>query len=383
MKIILSRDAVANVIKHAAAAVMRNPQMPMLSCLLIKGEGTRLTVTGSDLQSQVTINLGVQELSEPVALAVNARKLTDIVSSMPIESEITMTLADNASSDIHYKDLGCRLLIQSGRSSFKLQALSAGDFPLMKKVEDATTVTLELAQGKLRSMLASIEHAVGVNDTRAFLNGVFFDIHDGKLHCVATNGHRLATTCMDIAYDKEMLMILPRKTVSELIKSLSESEDEMMEMSVTQKVVSFKIGTIEIISKLIDGKFPDWRRVIPAVGQSIVCLPVKEARASLSRASIVLNNRTGGAVIAFQNNTMRIDASKGVSAENEDMELEMDVTMTGEGFSGGWNVDYLMDALAASGADEISVSQVRADGPMLISAPQAHQFRAVVMAMRL
>lgn len=383
MKIVLSRDAVANVIKHAAAAVMRNPQMPMLGCLLIKGEGTRLTVTGSDLQSQVTINLGVQELSEPISIAVNAKKLADIVSSMPIESEITLTMGNNITSDIHYKDLGSRLLIQSGKSCFKLQALAADDFPMMKTIEDASTVTLEMSQGKLRSMLASIEHAAGKNDTRVFLNGILFDINGGKLHCVATNGHRLATTCMDIAYLSEMKMILPNKAVSELLKSLSDSDDEMMELSLTQKVAAFKIGNIAIISKLIDGKFPDWRRVVPAEGPSVISLPVKEARASFARASIVLNNRTGGASIAFQNNTMRIDASKGVSAENEDMELEMDVQMTGEGFSGGWNVDYLVDALSAPGVDEITVSQVRADGPMLISAPQANQFRAVVMAMRL
>jgi DNA polymerase-3 subunit beta len=370
MIINLTRDTVLSVLKRVAASVSRSAHVPSLTHLLIKGQGETLTFTGSDLQSQVTVTTAVSTLAQPVSVLISAKKLTDIISSLNTGENIVIELKDGVAD------------IRSGRSYFRVKTLESSEYPLMDSTTDESTKRFLFSQAKLREMLLLVSHASAVDDTRSYLNGVYFSTKDRVLDLVATNGHRLATTSADIDTDAEMTFIIPNKTVDELLRSLEDEGDETIEFAVSNRIVQFDLGTSAIISKLVEGQYPNWRRVVPAPGQSLITLPVPEVKASLARSKIALDGTSAGAHIKFDSGVMKIDVAAG-GKEKDDSDEEIEVQMpNGIGFEGAWNVAYLLDLLNAVGTDEIVVSQFLSNSPMLFQMPKQN-FRAVVMSLRM
>jgi DNA polymerase III subunit beta len=369
MQINLTRNTVLSVLKRAAASVSRHSNVPLLNHLLMKGEGDTLTFTGSDLQSQVTVTTKVSPLPSPVSVLLSAKKLTEIVTALDTGEDIVIELKEDQAT------------IRSGRSFFRLKTLDAIDYPLMPGL-DADSQRFEFSQAKLREMITLVTHASAVNDVRQFLNGVFFSTKDGVLDVVATNGHRLATTNGTIDFSGDLSFILPNKTVDELLRSLDEDGDQTVEFAVAKNMVQFDLGTTSIVSKLVDGMYPNWRRVVPASGKSPITLPVPEVKASLTRSKIAVADGATGAKIKFDAGVMKIDVvSHAKDKDSCDEEIEVGMP-NGQGFEGAWNVAYLLDVLGAVNVEEITVSQIAAQSPMLFEMPNQN-FRAVVMSLRL
>lgn len=367
MNIKIDRDALLKPLSSVSSIVERRHTLPILSNLLLEARQDSLTLTATDLEMQISLSLPATPGGE-VATTVSARKMLDICRSLPELSQITLDISDN------------RMQIKAGKSRFNLQTLPAGDYPLMAKVGGETSLVLNLAQSQLKKLLRQVEYAMAQQDIRYYLNGLLFEVNGNRLSVVGTDGHRLSFTSMELPQSYEKLeLILPRKTVLELIKLLDDSE-EPVSVEVSTNQVNFSFSGIRLISKVIDGKFPDYTRVIPSGHGNTFDISRVNLLLAMQRASILSNEKYRGIRMVLGKGSLRLISS---NSEQEDAEEEMEIDYNGDPLDIGFNVTYMIDVLTHHSSENITFAFADANSSCLVTVPDDANYKYVVMPMRI
>ncbi len=360
------RDELLAPLSAVSGIIERRHTLPILSNVLIERSGDSLGFLATDIEIQIAARSAIPAGGETRAVTVGARKLLDILRALP-DGEVTLQQQDK------------RLQVKAGKSRFSLQTLAAEDFPrLARPAGDSAKLTLE--QKALRRLLSLVQYAMAQQDIRYYLNGLLMVVEEGSLKLVATDGHRLAYAAMKLGGTaSRQEVIVPRKTVLELTKLLADSDDPVdIELSATQAAFSF--GIIELVSKLIDGKFPDYTRVIPAAHKNKLYAEREPLRQALQRAAILSNEKFRGVRWVVSEGSLKIVSS---NAEQEEANEELEVKYAGDTLDIGFNVNYLLDVLNNVAGDGIECAFGDAASSALITYASEKDFKYVVMPMRI
>ena len=361
------RDEILGPLSAVSGIIERRHTLPILSNVLVDTAEGKLSFLATDIEIQITARTTVAVASDARAVTVGARKLLDILRALPDGADVTLQQQDK------------RLVVKAAKSRFTLQTLPAEDFPrLAKPAGEAARFSLE--QKVFRRLLGLVQYAMAQQDIRYYLNGLLMVVEEGQLKLVATDGHRLAFAAVKLGADlPRQEVIVPRKTVLELAKLLADDDSELrVEISAAQ--ASFAFGTIQLVSKLIDGKFPDYTRVIPSQHKNRLQLGREPLRQALLRAAILSNEKFRGVRWVLADGALKIVSS---NAEQEEAHEELEVKYAGDAIDIGFNVNYLLDVLNnVSGAD-IECAFGDASSSALISYPSEKDFKYVVMPMRI
>ena len=362
-----TQDKVLAVLQSVAGIVERRHTLPILANVMLKKSGNALQFTTSDLEIQIRTTAELGGDSADFATTVNARKLIDILRSMPGDQTVSV----ESSQD--------KLVLKGGKSRFTLQTLPAEDFPLVQE-SASFGPTFSVPQKTLKGLMGQVAFAMAVQDIRYYLNGILFVAEGKQLSLVATDGHRLAfaSATLDVEVPKQEV-ILPRKTVIELQRLLSDA-DGAIEMCFANNQAKFSFGAMEFVTKLVEGKFPDYNRVIPKNHKNSVTLGRAPLLASLQRTAIMTSDKFKGVRLSIEPGLLRVASN---NAEQEEAVDELDIDYGGDTIDIGFNVTYLIDALASMGQDMVKVDLQDGNSSVLITIPENDSFKYVVMPMRI
>jgi DNA polymerase-3 subunit beta len=361
------RDEILAPLAAVSGIIERRHTLPILSNVLIERSAEALSFLATDIEIQITAKSSLEAGGEPRALTVGARKVLDILRALPEGAEVTLQQQDK------------RLLVKAGKSRFTLQTLPAEDFPRLAKAE-GDAARFSLSQKALRRLLGLVQYAMAQQDIRYYLNGLLMVVEEGQLKLVATDGHRLAFASLGLGAElPRQEAIVPRKTVLELSKLLGDSDGEVrIDLAATQAAFSF--GTVELVSKLIDGKFPDYTRVIPTQHKNALRTEREPLRQALLRAAILSNEKFRGVRWVLSEGSLKIVSS---NAEQEEANEELEVQYSGDALDIGFNVNYLLDVLNNVEGTEIECAFGDSSSSALISYASEKDFKYVVMPMRI
>jgi DNA polymerase-3 subunit beta len=370
-----AQEKILAALQSVSGIVERRHTLPILANVLIRKNGPALELITSDLEIQIrtTAELGGDEGS--YATTVGAKKLGDILKSLPGDQTVSLTANQN------------KLTLQGGKSRFTLQTLPAEDFPLVQEAADFGPA-FSIPQRTLKMLISQVHFAMAVHDIRYYLNGILFVAEGKTLTLVATDGHRLALSqaTLDVEMPKQEV-ILPRKTVLELQRLLKDDgkgkdgeAEQLIEMRFAGNQAKFSFGGLEFVTKLVEGKFPDYNRVIPKNHKNHITLGRATLLASLQRAAILTSEKFKGVRMNFAPGLLGIASS---NAEQEEAKEELEIDYGGDSFEIGFNVGYLMDVLANMSQDMVTVSLQDANSSALITNPEYEGFKYVVMPMRI
>jgi len=362
-----TQDKVLSVLQSVAGIVERRHTLPILANVLIRKTGASLQVTTSDLEIQIRTTAELDGDAGDFSTTVGASKLIDILRTMP--SDQTVSLESSAA----------KLILKGGKSKFTLQTMAAEDFPLVQEAANFGPV-FSVPQKTLKSLLGQVSFAMAVHDIRYYLNGILFVAEGKQLSLVATDGHRLAfaSATLDVEVPKQEV-ILPRKTVIELQRLLSDAEGAI-EMQFANNQAKFCFDGMEFVTKLVEGKFPDYNRVIPKNHKNKVTLGRGPLLQSLQRAAILTSEKFKGVRVNIEPGTLRIASS---NAEQEEAMEELEIDYGGDTIEIGFNVTYLIDALMNMGQEMVTVELQDTNSSALITVPDQAGFKYVVMPMRI
>jgi DNA polymerase-3 subunit beta len=301
------------------------------------------------------------------AVTVGARKLQDLLRALPDDAALNIDASSN------------KMTVKAGRSRFNLQTLPATDYPGVKLGTEQLQ-TLSLPQKDLRSLLKLAEFAMAQQDIRYYLNGMLLVVDKATLQAVATDGHRLswASIAVNGEYSRQEV-ILPRKTVLELGKLLEDS-DNPVTLDILGNQVRFRFANVELVSKVVDGKFPDFNRVIPVGHTKEVELGRVEMLAALDRAAILSNEKFRGVRIVLEPNLLKIICT---NSEQEEAEEELEVVYQGDPLDIGFNITYILDAMRNLTVENVRFAFGDANSSALITMPGRDDYKYVVMPMRI
>ncbi|TFI49246.1 DNA polymerase III subunit beta [Diaphorobacter sp. DS2] len=362
-----TQDKVLAVLQSIAGIVERRHTLPILANVLLRKTGNAIQLTTSDLEIQIRTTAELGGDTGDFTTTVGARKLIDILKTMP--SDQTVSLESNQS----------KLILKGGKSRFTLQTLPAEDFPLVQEAASFGPA-FSVPQKVLKSLLGQVSFAMAVQDIRYYLNGILFVAEGTTLSLVATDGHRLAfaSAQLDVEVPKQEV-ILPRKTVLELQRLLSDA-DGAIEMQFANNQAKFSFGGMEFVTKLVEGKFPDYNRVIPKNHHNSVTLGRAPLLASLQRTAIMTSDKFKGVRLNIEPGLLRVASN---NAEQEEAVDELDIDYGGDAIEIGFNVSYLIDALANMGQDMVKVDLADGNSSALMTIPDNEHFKYVVMPMRI
>jgi DNA polymerase-3 subunit beta len=361
------RDTLLAPLQSVSGIVERRHTLPILSNVLLEKKGDRLTLLATDIEIQITTSTEGAGGDGDGAVTVGARKLQEILRSLPDTTEVSLVLEDK------------RLLIRGGKSRFSLQTLPADDFPRMT-VNDGETKQFSMSQKAFRQLISKTQYSMAAQDVRYYLNGLLLLVEGKELRAVATDGHRLAYASVEIDTDlPRQEMILPRKTVLELNRLLLDNDDAL-NITLTPNQVRFSFGSVVLVSKLIDGKFPDYERVVPATLKNHMKVGRQTLMQAMQRAAILTNEKFRGVRVVLGENSLKLIAA---NAEQEEAVEEIEVDYTGDVIDVGFNVGYLLDVLNNIHTEEIQWSFNDANSSALITVPGNDRFKYVVMPMRI
>lgn len=354
-------------LQAVAGIVERRHTLPILANVLIRKTGARIELTTSDLEIQVRTDAELGGDGGNFATTVGARKLIDILRSMPADQVVTLTANQN------------KLTLHGGKSRFTLQTLPSDDFPLVQEAADFGPA-FAVPQKVLKGLINQVHFAMAVHDIRYYLNGILFVAEGKQLSLVATDGHRLAfaSATLDVEVPRQEV-ILPRKTVLELSKLLSDGDD-LVTLDILANQVRFRFANIELVSKVVDGKFPDFKRVIPVGHAKEIELPRGEVLAALQRAAILSNEKFRGVRLVLAAGQLRIICT---NSEQEEAEEELEVVYQGEPLDIGFNITYLLDALQNLSVDRVRFAFGDANSSAVLTMPERDDYKYVVMPMRI
>lgn len=370
-----AQEQLLGALQSVAGIVERRHTLPILANVLLRKNGPTIELTTSDLEIQVRTRAELGGDDGTFATTVGARKLIDILRSLPPDQTVTLSSSAN------------KLTLQGGKSRFTLQTLPAEDFPLVNESADFGPA-FSVPQAVLRALINQVHFAMAVHDIRYYLNGILFVAEGKTLTLVATDGHRLALAqaTLDAEIPKQEV-ILPRKTVLELQRLLKDdkkdesgAEAAPIEMRFASNQAKFRFSGMEFVTKLVEGKFPDYNRVIPKNHKNAVTLGREPLLAALQRAAILTSEKFKGVRLNFEPGLLRIASS---NAEQEEAKEELEIDYAGDAIEIGFNVTYLIDALANIDAEMVKIELQDANASALITVPGQSGFKYVVMPMRI
>ena len=366
MQIKINREILLKPLTSVTGIVERRHTLPILSNLLLEAKNNNIQLTATDLEMQISLNIESKFAGE-LSTTISAKKLLDICRALPEAVDIDMTSNDS------------RITVKAGKSRFNLQTLPAADYPVMTKAAGEST-NIQISQLVLKNLLKQVEFAMAQQDIRYYLNGLLLEVNENKLNIVGTDGHRLSftSTTLNKSYEKTDV-ILPRKTVIELIKLLNDSDEEV-NIDFNTGQVNFKFSDIQLISKVIDGKFPDYHRVIPVGHQNTFSVNRLTVLTAMQRASILSNEKYRGIRMVISNNNLKLIST---NTEQEEAEEELEIDYAKDGLDIGFNVTYLIDVLNNVSDETINFSFADANSSCLITVPNDENYKYVVMPMRI
>ena len=361
------QDKVLAVLQSVSGIVERRHTLPILANVLIRKTGTALQFTTSDLEIQIRTSAELDGDSGDFTTTVGARKLIDILRTMPAEQ--TVSLESSAA----------KLILRGGKSKFTLQTMAAEDFPLVQESASFGPV-FSVPQKTLKDLLSQVSFAMAVHDIRYYLNGILFVAEGKQLSLVATDGHRLAfaSATLDVDVPKQEV-ILPRKTVIELQRLLSSAQGAI-EMQFANNQAKFSFDGMEFVTKLVEGKFPDFNRVIPKNHKNAITLGRMALLATLQRTAILTSEKFKGVRLNIDPGTLRVASN---NAEQEEAVDELDVDYDGDSIEIGFNVTYLIDALTNMTQEMVKLELSDGNSSALFTIPDNNTFKYVVMPMRI
>ena len=367
MHFVISREAFLKPLQLVSGVVERRQTLPVLSNVLLDLKESELSLTGTDLEVELVGRVTVDQAYTSGAVTVPARKLLDICKSLSDDAIIELSLSDG------------KVILKSGRSRFTLTTLPASEFPAVDEQPDSFSITM--AQKKLRELLDSTSFAMAQQDVRYYLNGMLFEVARGFLRVVATDGHRLAMETLDMnnPMSEPHKLILPRKGIMEMARLLTDDSGEIS-LTFGQNHIRASVPTFTFISKLVDGKFPDYNRVLPKGGNKVVLGDCQELRQAFSRASILSNEKYRGVRLLLSSGELRILAN---NPEQEEAEEIVSVEYEGELLEIGFNVSYLIDVLSTLNSKRVRITLSDSNSSALLEAEEGSDALYVVMPMRL
>jgi DNA polymerase III subunit beta len=365
MKFSASREQFLGPLQSVIGVVERRQTMPVLSNVLIAVRNNKLSITGTDLEVELVAASEVT-VQQPGEITVPGRKLLDICRALPEKTNITFTTE------------GDRVSMRAGKSRFTLSSLPAGEFPVVDEIN--AQQTLVLSQGDFRRLIDKTQFSMAQQDVRYYLNGLLLETDGKTLRAVATDGHRLALceAPMENKAKTNQQVIVPRKGVLELQRILG--GDGNIELGIGTNHIRAQIGDVRFTSKLIDGRFPEYGRVIPANPTKLVEADRDALRQSLQRTAILSNEKYRGIRLNLKSDVVTIQAH---NPEQEEAEDQVEVGYKGEEVEIGFNVNYLLDALAAVDSEKVVLGLTDGNSSCLIRASGTEAAKYVVMPMRL
>ncbi len=381
-----AQEKILSALQSVAGIVERRHTLPVLANVLIRKTDGRIELTASDLEIQVRTTAELGGDSGHFATTVGARKLIDILRSLPADQTVSLSASQN------------KLTLQGGKSRFTLQTLPSDDFPLVQEAPDFGPM-FSVPQKTLKTLIDQVHFAMAVHDIRYYLNGILFVAEGKSLILVATDGHRLALAQATLETEiPKQEVILPRKTVLELQRLLKgndskeskESKDDKdgaesadgapIEMRFAGNQAKFSFSGMEFVTKLVEGKFPDYNRVIPKNHKNHVTLGRAPLLASLQRAAILTSEKFKGVRVNIEPGTLRIASS---NAEQEEAKEELEIDYAGDAIEIGFNVTYLIDALSNMSVEMVKLELQDTNSSALLTVPEQAGFKYVVMPMRI
>ena len=362
-----TQEKVLSVLQSVAGIVERRHTLAILANVLIRKTGAALQLTTSDLEIQIRTTADLQGDGGDFSTTVGARKLIDILRTMPPEQIVS--LESSAS----------KLILKGGKSRFTLQTMAAEDFPLVQEAANFGPM-FSVPQKTLKSLLGQVSFAMAVHDIGYYPNGILFLAEGTQLSLVATDGHRLAfaSATLDVEVPRQEV-ILPRKTVIELQRLLSDAEGAI-EMQFANNQAKFSFDGMEFVTKLVEGKFPDYNRVIPKNQRNIITLGRAALLATLQRAAILTSDKFKGVRLSVEPGSLRVASN---NAEQEEAVDELDIDYGGPSIEIGFNVTYLLDALGNMSQDMVRLELSDGSSSALFTIPDNAAFKYVVMPMRI
>ncbi|NCF23841.1 MAG: DNA polymerase III subunit beta [Gammaproteobacteria bacterium] len=365
MKLSASRDVLLKPLQAVIGVVERRQTMPILSNVLLVAKDGGLSVTATDLEVELVAQTSV-DVQSGGEITVSGRKLFDICRALPEGSEVAMSVS------------GEKLHVRSGRSKFALATLPAAEFPSVEDIKASQTVSL--SQELLGRLIEKTHFSMAQQDVRYYLNGMLLETGGKHVRAVATDGHRLALCQaeLDGAELEEQQVIVPRKGVLELQRLLT--GEGAVDVVLGANHLRIQLESIRFTSKLIDGRFPEYERVIPRDSSNELRADREVFRGGLQRTAILSNEKYRGIRLIIRDDAVVLQAH---NPEQEEAEEELEVSYGGDDIEIGFNVNYLLDALGAVDSKEVALSVVDSNSSCLIRAPEKDDCKFVVMPMRL
>jgi len=365
MKFTAAREALLKPLQAVIGVVERRQTMPILANVLLVAKDGNVAVTATDLEVELVANAEV-EVEGAGEVTVPGRKLLDICRALPQEASLSIALS------------GEKLAIKSGRSKFSLTTLPAADFPTVEDINAGQTIGLP--QATLCKLLDKTHFSMAQQDVRYYLNGLLVETDGKYLRAVATDGHRLALCQVQLGGKKmpEQQVIVPRKGVLELQRLMSGEGDVDLQMGSNH--IRIELEGIRFTSKLIDGRFPEYERVIPQDTDNQLTADREAFRGALQRTAILSNEKYRGIRLIIKKSGLLLQAH---NPEQEEAEEEVEVEYSGDDIEIGFNVNYLLDAIGAVEGDSVTLSVVDSNSSCLVREPGNDSSKFVVMPMRL
>ena len=362
-----TQGQVLSVLQSVAGIVERRHTLPVLANVLIRKTGNSVQLTTSDLEIQIRTTAELGGDNGNFTSTVGARKLIDILRTMPADQTVSLESTQN------------KLVLKGGKSRFTLQTLPAEDFPLVQEAPSFGPA-FSVPQKTLKDLMNQVSFAMAVHDIRYYLNGILFVAEGKQLSLVATDGHRLAyaSATLDVEVPRQEV-ILPRKTVLELQRLLSDAEGAI-EMRFASNQAKFSFDGMEFVTKLVEGKFPDYNRVIPKNHRNHITLGRVSLLACLQRTAILTSEKFKGVRLNVEPGLLRVASN---NAEQEEAVDELDIDYSGDAIEIGFNVTYLIDALSNMSQEMVKLELQDSNNSALLTNPENNAFKYVVMPMRI
>ncbi|MGN6358357.1 MAG: DNA polymerase III subunit beta [Novosphingobium sp.] len=371
MKATIERATLLRCLSHVQSVVERRNTIPILSNVLIEasGDGT-VKVMATDLDLQVIETMAAVAVDGPGAITVSAHLLFDIARKLPDGSQVSLETADN------------RMTVKAGRSRFSLPTLPRDDFPVI--VEGDLPTSFELPAQTLAQLIDRTRFAISTEETRYYLNGIFIHVSDEELKAAATDGHRLARFTIAKPEGAEGMpdVIVPRKCVAELRKLLEEALDTNVEIDLSASKIRFTLGGengVVLTSKLIDGTFPDYTRVIPTGNDKLLRLDPRSFYEGVDRVATIATEKTRAVKMALEGDRVTLSVT---SPDNGTAAEEVPADYKSDGFEIGFNANYLKDILGQIEGDTVELHLADAGAPTLIRQNDKSPALYVLMPMR-
>lgn len=366
MKFTIERSHFIKSLQQVSGTLGGRATLPILGNLLLSVDNNQLSMTATDLEVELISRVSLEGDFEAGSITVPARKFLDICRGLPDDAVITVLLE------------GDRVQVRSGRSRFSLATLPANDFP---NIEDwQSEVEVSLTQAELRGLVEKTQFSMANQDVRYYLNGMLLEIDGNTLRSVATDGHRMAVsqTTLEQEFANKQI-IVPRKGILELVKLLDAPEQAVV-LQIGSSNLRAEVNNFVFTSKLVDGRFPDYRRVLPQSTNKTLLAGCDELRQAFSRAAILSNEKFRGVRVNLADQQMRITAN---NPEQEEAEEMLDVDFTGEAIEIGFNVSYVLDVLNTLRCNQVRISMSDANASALIENVDDDSAMYVVMPIRL